>query len=70
VKLRPAPASPAQGTAPQHGFSATGPGRQQILGHPPPCLATYPIDREANASPLTNLGALQGQLGPGPAARC
>jgi hypothetical protein len=43
--------SAAQGTAPQHGFSATGPGRRQILGfHPPPCLATYPIGGEANAS--------------------
>jgi hypothetical protein len=27
-----AQASAAQGTAPQHGFSATGPGRRQILG--------------------------------------
>jgi hypothetical protein len=59
VELGPARASAAQGTAPQHGFSATGPGRRQILGfHPPPCLATYPIGSEANASTLAEPGSI------------
>ena len=53
-------ASAAQGTAPQHGFSATGPGRRQILGfHPPPCLATYPIGGEANASTFDEPGGTE-----------
>ena len=63
MELRAARASAAQGTAPQHGFSATGPGRRQILGfHPPPCLATYPIGGEANASSFAEPRALNSSL--------
>jgi hypothetical protein len=60
VELEAARAAAAQGTAPQHGFSATGPGRRQILGfHPPPCLATYPIGGEANASTFEEPGGTE-----------
>jgi hypothetical protein len=60
VELEAARAAAAQGTAPQHGFSATGPGRRQILGfHPPPCLATYPIGGEANASTFDEPGGTE-----------
>ncbi len=66
VSKERARASAAQGTAPQHGFSATGPGRRQILGfHPPPCLATYPIGGEANASTFDEPGALNCSPRPG-----
>jgi hypothetical protein len=63
VELGAPRASAAQGTAPQRGFSATGPGRRQILGfHPPPCLATYPIGGEANASTFAEPGAQNSSL--------